>query len=185
MDLWKYYDGDLKYPNVTMYSHEKEIAKANLKWAFDYVSKHGKDKELESIIAKNPYYSYNYANHILKGEFPLGEPVIAKDMDFSYAYAMLINRRFELGELQIAKNPYYSYRYAKIILNGPFKLGEPAIAKDSYYSYDYAKEALDGKPFPLGEPAIAKDNEYSKRYTQEVLKKDFYLDGKLICKYEG
>ena len=40
-------------------------------------------------------------------------------------------------------------------------------------------------PFPLGEPAIAKSTEYSKKYTQEVLKKDFYLDGKLICKYEG
>ena len=48
----------------------------------------------------------------------------------------------------------------------------------------YAKDVLEG-PFKLGEPEIAKDDHYSKRYTQEVLKKDFYLDGKLICKYEG
>ena len=41
------------------------------------------------------------------------------------------------------------------------------------------------KPFPLGEPAIAKDEYYSKEYTKYVLKKDFILDGKLICKYEG
>jgi hypothetical protein len=34
MNLWKYYNGNLKYPNVTMYSHEKEIAKATPKWAF-------------------------------------------------------------------------------------------------------------------------------------------------------
>ena len=79
MDLWKYYDGDLKYPNVTMYSHEKEIAKANPKWAFDYVSKHGEDKELESIIAKDAYYSYQYAIDILHSKtFKLGEPAIAK-----------------------------------------------------------------------------------------------------------
>ena len=39
--------------------------------------------------------------------------------------------------------------------------------------------------FPLGEPEIAKDAYHSKEYTNVVLKKDFYLDGKLICKYEG
>ena len=185
MNLWQYYNGDLKYPDLTKHAYIKEVAKVSPKWAFDYVSKHGKDKELESIIAKDAYYSYQYsidilqskpfklgepaiaknteesyyyAKHILKGEFPLGEPAIAKDMDFSYEYTMLINRRFELGELQIAKNPYYSYRYAKIILNGPFKLGEPIMA-----NYE----------------------QYASAYTQYVLKKDFYLDGKLICKYEG
>ncbi len=47
-----------------------------------------------------------------------------------------------------------------------------------------AKHILKGE-FPLGEPAIAKSTEYSKEYTKNVLKKDFYLDGKLICKYEG
>ena len=70
------------------------------------------------------------------------------------------------------------------ILKDKFPLGEPAIAKDSYYSYLYAFDILEG-PFKLGEPEIAKDEFFSKRYTQEVLKKDFYLDGKLICKYKG
>ena len=159
MDLWKYYDGKLKYPNVTMYSHEKEIAKANPKWAFDYVSKHGKDKELEPIIAKSSKYSYEYAIQILEDAFKLGEP-------------------------EIAKSSIYSYMYATDILNGkPFKLGEPAIAKSAYHSLSYAKEILKG-PFPLGEKAIAKNAEYSKDYTKNILKKDFYLDGKLICNYE-
>jgi len=27
--------------------------------------------------------------------------------------------------------------------------------------------------------------QYTNAYTNEVLKKDFYLDGKLICKYKG
>ena len=50
--------------------------------------------------------------------------------------------------------------------------------------FDKAKDALN-KRFPLGEPEIAKSTEYSNEYTQDVLKKDFILDGKLICKYEG
>ena len=106
MNLWKYYDGDLKYPDLTKHSHVKEVAKVTPRWAYEYAKKHGKDEELESIIAKNTEYSYLYAKHI----------------------------------------------------KGHFKLGEPAIAKSAEYSYEY---------------------------TNEVLKKDFYLDGKLICKYEG
>ena len=132
MDIWKYYDGDLKYPDLNNHSHEKEIAKTKPKWAFEYASEHGRDKELEPTIAKDTYYSYYYAKEILKG-------------------------RFELGEPAIAKNSFYSYSYAGI-LNGPFPLGEPVISKNETYSYYYANY---------------------------VLKKDFYLDGKLICKYEG
>jgi hypothetical protein len=36
MDIWNYYDGDFKYPDITMHSHEKEIAKAKPKWAYEY-----------------------------------------------------------------------------------------------------------------------------------------------------
>ena len=159
MNLWKYYNGDLKYPNIINHSHEKEIAKTKSDWAFEYVSKHGKDEELEPIFAKTAEYSFLYALDILEGPFNLGEPAIAKDIEYSYLY---------VGE----------------VLNGPFKLGEPAIAKDAEYSYMYAKTILKAS-FPLGEPAIAKDENYSKEYTQDVLKKDFILDGKLICIYEG
>ena len=161
MNLWNYYDGDLKYPDLNKHSHEKEIAKATPKWAFEYILKHGKDEDLEPAIAKNDgLYSYKYALNVLKGPFKLGEPAIAK-------------------------NSYYSFSYAFDILNGPFPLGEPAIAKSAYYSLVYATHVLNG-PFPLGEKAIAnaKNAEYSKKYTNAVLKKDFYLDGKLICNYE-
>ena len=53
-----------------------------------------------------------------------------------------------------------------------------------YYDGDLKYPDLN-KRFPLGEPVIAKSTEYSKKYTQEILKKDFILDGKLICNYEG
>lgn len=39
------------------------------------------------------------------------------------------------------------------------------------------------KPFPLGEPAIAKTPSYSYDYTNLILKRDFYLNDKLICKF--
>ena len=55
MNLWQYYNGDLKYPDLNNHSHEKEIAKTNPNWAFEYASKHGKDEDLEPAIAKNSY----------------------------------------------------------------------------------------------------------------------------------
>jgi hypothetical protein len=88
MNIWNYYDGNLKYPDLNNHSHEKEIAKANPKWAFDYTLKHGKDKDLEPIIAKSAKYSYEYANQILKKPFKLGEPAIATDASFSFCMLM-------------------------------------------------------------------------------------------------
>ena len=130
MDLWKYYDGDLKYPNLNNHSHEKEIAKTKPIWAYEYVSKHGKDEDLEPIIAKNAEYSFWYAIEVL-------------------------DDRFELGEKAIAKNYYLAYRYAKLILNGPFKLGEPVIAKNEFYSKTYTRDILK-KDFYLDGKLICK-----------------------------
>ena len=119
MDLWKYYNGNLKYPDLNSHSLEYEIAKTNSKWAYEYTSEHGEDKELEPIIAKSAEYSYMYADEVLSDEFKLGEKAIAKDSD-------------------------YAYWYAKYILKDKFPLGEPAIAKDSYYSYLHALDILEG-----------------------------------------
>jgi hypothetical protein len=90
MNLWKYYNGNLKYPNVIMYSREKEIAKATPKLAYEYTSEHGKDEELEPIIAKSAKYSYLYADEVLSDEFELGEKAIAKDNVYAYWYARYI-----------------------------------------------------------------------------------------------
>ena len=35
MNLWNYYDGDLKYPNLIKQKHEAEIAASNPKWALN------------------------------------------------------------------------------------------------------------------------------------------------------
>ena len=86
MNLWNYYDGDLKYPDLNNHSREIEIAKATPKWAYDYVERNGKNKDLEPIIAKDAKYSYWYAKFVLKGPFPLGEPAIATDEYYSEQY---------------------------------------------------------------------------------------------------
>ena len=105
MNIWKYYDGDLKYPNLDKHStSEIEIAKTNPKWAFDYVSKHGKDKELEPIIAKDTTYSYRYADEFLNGPFKLGEKAIAKNAEYSKEYTKnILKKDFYLDGKLICK----------------------------------------------------------------------------------
>ena len=130
MDIWDYYDGDLKYPNILNHTHEKEIAKTNLIWAFEYVLKHGRDKELESIIAKDTTYSYRYVKYVLNGPFHLGEPAIAKNAEFSYLYAYDILRGpFKLGEKAIAKNDHYFKKYTNYVLKKDFYLDGKLICK--------------------------------------------------------
>ena len=130
MNLWQYYDGDLKYPNITKHKHEKEIAKSKPKWAFDYVSKHGKDKELESIIAKDAYYSYQYASFVLHGEFKLGEDAISKHAFYSYEYAFFVLKKpFPLGEPEIAKERNFAKAYTQNVLKKDFYLDDNLICK--------------------------------------------------------
>ena len=131
MDIWKYYDGDLKYPDLIKHTEEKEIAKTNPKWAYEYAKINGKSEELESIIAKNARYSYRYAFYILN------------------------HKPFKLGEPAIAKDAYYAMRYIKNILKGRFELSEPAIAKDEFYANEYTQYILE-KDFYLDGKLICK-----------------------------
>ena len=104
MNLWQYYDGDLKYFNMFDYSYEKEIAKTNPKWAYEFVKKYGKDEDLEPAIAKNAEYSFWYADEILNGPFKLGEPIIAKDEYYSKEYTQeVLKKDFYLDGKLICK----------------------------------------------------------------------------------
>jgi hypothetical protein len=126
-------------------------------------------KELESEIAKDPKSTYYYAQDVIKGRFPLGEPAIAKDAQWAYWYAeYVIKGRFPLGEPVIVKDATWAYQYAKDIIRGRFELGE-SIAKDAEWSYIYAQYVIKGR-FPLGEPAIAKDATWEDAYTIDILK---------------
>ena len=44
--------------------------------AYMYCHINGQDSNMEVIIAKSAFYSYQYAKHILKDRFILGEPAI-------------------------------------------------------------------------------------------------------------
>ena len=63
------------------------------------------------------------------------------------------------------------------------KKREKYIAKVAEHAYLYARDVLHG-PFPAGEAVIAKDVYFAHQYAKYALKKDFYLDGKLIAKFE-
>jgi hypothetical protein len=131
MNIWKYYDGDLKYPNLDKHStSEIEIAKTNPKWAFEYTKTHGKNKNLESIIAKSAKYSYEYAIQILEDAFKLGEPAIAKTANYSIEYAFyVLKNKFKLGEPIIAKDQRYAKIYTKYVLKKDFYLDGKLICK--------------------------------------------------------
>ena len=53
--------------------------------------------ELEGFISIDPYYSFLYACHIIKGRFERGERSIANNAEYSYNYARyLIEKEFPL-----------------------------------------------------------------------------------------
>ena len=96
---------------------------------------------LERVIATSAAYSYMYARHVLKGQFPAGEPAIATNAGLSYEYARycLKGKPFPLAEPAIAEDAMYSCMYAQHVLKGPFPAGEPAIATDGDCVRDYNK----------------------------------------------
>ena len=59
--------------------------------------------KLERVIATDAGYSYSYARHVLKGQFPAGEPALATDAYRAYDYAVFTGNRFPLAEPEIAK----------------------------------------------------------------------------------
>ena len=130
-----------------------ELQKREKLWAKDpelayYYAQHtGKPFPLgESAIAKDPFFSLNYAYYILKEAFPAGEAVIAEDSYNALLYAKrVIEKPFPLGEKAISRNAANSLTYAIDVLHGPFKLGEDEISRDSFYSsvYKAAMEKLE------------------------------------------
>ena len=122
--------------------------------------------EYEHIIINSndynaPTIAYEYLKKIINKDvsadydrdtWPEAEPLLAKDGDVAYRYALyFINAkywddedydkkpliRFPLGEPEIAKDAYTASRYARYILKNRFPQGEKAIAKDKYEYQKY------------------------------------------------
>jgi hypothetical protein len=93
--------------------------------------------ELENIISIDPYYSYLYANHIIKGYWKIGEDTISSNSKWSYFYALnIIKGPWELGEKSLLKNCLWSFEYAQNVIKGPFQKCHPIIF-DSEFRDDY------------------------------------------------
>jgi len=80
--------------------------------------------ELEGIISIDPYYSFLYACHIIKGRFEKGERSIANNAEYSYNYARyLIEKEFPLCHYVIF-NSEYRYRYVNFLKSINYDLTE-------------------------------------------------------------
>ena len=67
------------------------------------------DKELT-----HPYSALLYAEYVIKGRWPEGEPAIATDPMSAYDYSQFVLKgRFPEGERAIATSPNYSIIYLK------------------------------------------------------------------------
>jgi len=106
----------------------------------------------------------------LAKRIPELEPIISKDAQCSYYYAInIIKCKFILAEPAISKDVYYSYLYAKDVIKGRWELGEPTISKDAYYSYCYARYVIKGRlPDFMHNQMILGNNEYTKKYVEFI-----------------
>jgi hypothetical protein len=140
MNLYKYHTNPEKLiggETPYLYSIEE---------AFRYLMYEHPDDELrlsiEKVIAKDPHKSLMYAEHTNK-PFPLGEPEIATDSNWSYYYAKLVGP-FKLGEPAMAKNPATAFHYATQILKNRFVAGEQSLKTSGWWDhYNDFLESID------------------------------------------
>ena len=73
------------------------------------------------VILTDPELACFHACNVLKGPFPEGEHLMAREAHLSYVYARdALKGPFKLGELALSRHDMYSYRYAADVLKEPF-----------------------------------------------------------------
>jgi len=84
--------------------------------------------EAESVIAEDPWWSYEYALEIVGSGHELIERTIATSGHYAYLYArFVVKGRFAPGEDAISQDPQASSLYAQKVLEERFVSGEPGI----------------------------------------------------------
>lgn len=137
----------------------------------------------EPLIKKNIQLTYYYTKRVIKGPWPEVEEIIAKSAYFSYLYAYdILDSPFPLGEDIIATNPEVAYKYAKNVIGGPWPNGEDIIKTIPKYAYWYARNVIGG-PWPEGEDIIATCASSSFHYATHLLYAPFPKGEKAIEKY--
>lgn len=155
---------------------------------FAYKNKVKLDENGEKLIALSAENSYYYAR-LLKGRFELGEPIIAKDAEFSYRYAEeIIKGRFPLAEKVIIESALwdlptsriygsFAFQYAKKVIGGRWKELECFILDQPKISVSYCLDIINDE-FPYENPTrfleaehfIAKDPECAVIYAKHIIK---------------
>jgi hypothetical protein len=112
--------------------------------------------ENEAPTIADPADAYLYASDQGK-RFPKLEPIILKDVGFSYYYAKnVIKGRWPEAEHLFKNDPYYASLYAKNIIKGRWPEAEPYILEDVSLALEYAKNVIKGR-WPEAEPFIKRD----------------------------
>ena len=130
--------------------------------------------EVEDWIAKDEWYSMEYAEKVMKGPFPAGEPAIATHPRLSYRYAEeILKGRFKAGEARIIENGEMIFPYTMSIVKGPWPEAEEEILEGSAsFIRIYAEKCLKAR-WPEGEKALIKkgvfDTSDLSKYAQSVI----------------
>lgn len=106
----------------------------------DSLKKRTRNPKMEPVIAKNGEVSYLYALRILHSPFPKGEPAIAKCPVWAVRYArFIIKKRFFAAEKYIARDPESCYNYYKHVIKRklPKKMHESMILMSYEKPQDY------------------------------------------------
>ena len=156
----------------TKYETEQE-ALCESKKALQYAINNGQPyPEGEHLIAKNAWFSCEYAERVLKDRFPAGEPAILQSSSFAYRYAKnVIKGPWPEAEDILAKHVSLSVKYAIYVLKDRFQQSESHILAfgDPQYILEYAKEAIKDR-WPEGAFAIQTNSQTAYEYARDVIK---------------
>lgn len=114
------------------------------------------EKKCRQVILLSPDApEWAYHTSALDGNpWEEAEEIIAKDPWWAFEYAQdIVGPGNDIIESGVMKNAHYTYLYARFVVKGQFVKGESTIARDAMASINYAKHVL-RKRFPQGEKAI-------------------------------
>ncbi len=140
-------------PGYRAFKDLERIWLANGKWTNREGELAHKKTISRPLTGRNGRSSWSLA--ALSGSpWPEAESVIAEDPWWSYEYALeIVGSGHELIEQTIATSGHYAYLYARFVVKGRFAPGEDAISKDPQASSLYAQKVLEERFVP-GEPGI-------------------------------
>jgi len=107
-------------------------------------------------IADNPSYALEYALHVVRGRWELGEAAILRSANTAFSYACnVLGSRWEAGEEVISSCAHSSLAYASEVVRGRWELGEAAILSEFEVALKYVKNIVRGRWAPLEEKVLS------------------------------